>query len=165
MGVSIELEHREAVQLSIARVVILIVIDLTLVADDPLAVEHPEGLGLAGANDVLQPVGALIGRGQHAFFHAEQERAAGKRKGHHRQRRSIQADAARAHHDQLAVLGQQSNRDQRRQQHGEGRDVGQVFRGRPEEELSDHVMLTKPASVLRATGLRRSYGQSEVTRP
>ena len=129
----VHLENRQAGKLVHRRVEEVVVIDGAGVAEDPAAIEHAERLHRPTADRRVQPLRFAVRNGEHVFLHLEQHAAADRGKQHHRGGRPIEADAAGPHHDELAVPGQEADRDERCHESRERDDVVDVLRRLPVE--------------------------------
>ena len=101
----IGLEHREPREPIRPRVEELVVIDVAAAAENP-APAGAEGLHRPTAYRSFEAPRVLVPVGEHELLQREQDAAEEQPEEEHRHRRTVQADAARAHHDELAVLRQ-----------------------------------------------------------
>ena len=74
------------------------------------AIEYVERFWRAAVEDMTNDTSTMIGGTENSLFKREEKSTCRDGSGHHRQRETIQADAACLHHDEFAVLGQDRNR-------------------------------------------------------
>ncbi|MBZ5560259.1 MAG: hypothetical protein LAO77_23630, partial [Acidobacteriia bacterium] len=130
------------------RIEEFVVVDVAARAHDPSAIEHAELLHGIPADDAVQARRLEVRLGEHALLQLEQRAAEHDREEQQRDRRAIEADAAGAHDDQLAVLRQQPDRHQRRQQRGQRDDVVHELRRREVEVPHEHARRRRAAEQL-----------------
>ena len=117
-------------------------VDPAVAAGDPLTRQDVEGARRAAAHQVLQLRRLAVRRGQERLLEPEQQAAPQQAEDQQRQRRPIEADAAGAHDDQLARLGEEPDGD-------EGAD-----QGRQRQHVVDELRRRVP-HVQRQLGRRR----------
>ena len=131
------IEDRHVEERGPSRVVREVVVQPAVAAREPLPVGDVDRARGPAVDDVAQHVGLALGFRDDVFLHQEQQAAPHDRQRQERQRRAIQADAARPHHRELARARESANRRQHRDQRGRRDDVRHELRRRVEQELRE----------------------------
>ena len=112
--------------------------------DDPSPIQDSKRLRRKPSDDMSNGFGLAVGLGEDLLLQQEQHTAEDGSKHQQRRRRSIEADAAGSHHNQLAVLRQQPDHDESRNQGRHRDDVVDKLRGR-KVEVADAAFRSWPS--------------------
>ena len=130
--------HVKAGEAILPRLEEIVVVHRFTSPDRPSAIQRGRQRGPA-ANDPFEPVGLTVRVGEDLLLQTIQKGARHQREDQQRRRRAVEADTAGPHDHQLAVLGHQANRDQRREQHGHRNHEVDKLRSPEIEEPQEHA--------------------------
>ena len=121
-GVRIELEHGDAAENIAVGIEELIVVNVGVLAEDPLAVGAQVGLRRFALDAVAQCVLPLVGVGKIELVGEKEHARDQSGSEQHRNNDPVKADAGSLDGGDFVRALQQAKRDQHRQQHAERRD-------------------------------------------